>query len=279
MKELIKDIEKSLDIISYKSIINNDLLAESLVKGWDKVLRQNIYPRNKEFLISKASIYKDNYFNLAIRYAPEFEFNSSSKESRLFSKVNASYSLAININTIESNNIIDIQTMLGYIGLTKLFYTYRFLENFINYLLLIEDNEREIGENIIKYYGESNLVTEFYDKLNNDNDLKTLFEILKKKKNSSGENIFTYIDKKQSNLERTYKHGYEGYKGKLNIKVYLLINDLRNLFVHSSLSASSGSGNPLVMFILTTQLSEKILNYANIIFKNKILIEKYKYNI
>jgi len=272
----ISAVEKGLNILDIKEKINNKDYAKALISDWENVLKKNKFQKNRDLLIKNAKGFNVNYFDLAHKYGEEFVFNPERQDVRLFQKMYASYNLASKIPFDTSNNgFFDTQTSLGYIGLSKIFYTYRFLENFVDYFLILENkqlNKRDFNtirkkELKDKHYALYN----FFNSLDRHPELTQMFQIVKDKRNSNGENIFSYIDKKQGQIEHSSKR--KAYI----IDILWLVNDLRNLFVHSQFSASSGSGDPLVTFIFTTHLSDVILKRANEFFKNEVLIKKYGY--
>lgn len=279
-KNFVSAVEKSLNILGVDEKINNKDYAIALINDWENVLKQNKFKKDKETFLRLGKEPNANYFDLAHKYCEEFSFDPNREDIRLFQKLYASYNLALNIPFDASNkNIFDTQTSLGYIGLSRIFYTYRFLENFVDYLILVDGSKFDRRENSLikkddfkhKHIGIYN----FLHNLDRHHELPQLFNLVKQYKNQNGETILSYIDKKNSNKKKGYYHSNPKIGHIVNVS--WLLGDIRNLFVHSKFSASSGSGNPLVTFIFMTQLSDIILKKANEYFRNEVLTKKYGY--
>lgn len=273
------EINNSMNPLNYAELLNSEwsnLLdsrskKEKIVKSQDLVYIQS----------KKMHLTNENYFDLASEYAPEFKHLNDNELSTLFSKTRASFNVANNyIISIEKNNF-DLPTKLGYFGLTKIFYIYRFLENFADYLNLLT-NEKPRDYNCVGLYKSVGLFKKFLEKLNLNNSLKELYIQIHYEKNSKQESIFSYIDSKQQKERETKGNNFSYVKDNVlsnNIESMALINDLRHLFVHSKISASSASGNPLPMFILTSTLADTVLKEANLFFKNEVLNKKFEYKL
>lgn len=273
------EINNSMNPLNYAELLNSEwsnLLdsrskKEKIVKSQDLVYIQS----------KKMHLTNENYFDLASEYAPEFKHFNDNELCSLFSKTRAAFNVANNYILSIEKNAFDLPTKLGYFGLTKIFYVYRFLENFADYLNLLT-NEKPRDYNCVGLYKSVGLFKKFLEKLNNNTKLKDVFEIVNSEKNQKKESIFSYIDllqKEERESKRIYFSYVKNNELSENIEIMALINDLRHLFVHSKISASSGSGNPLPMFILTSTLADIVLKEANLFFKNEVLNKKFDYKL
>lgn len=273
------ETNNSMNPLNYAELLNSEwgnlldsrLKKEKIVKSQDLVYIQS----------KKMHLTNENYFDLASEYAPEFKHLNDNELSTLFSKTRASFNVANNYILSVEKNAFDLPTKLGYFGLTKIFYVYRFLENFVDYLNLLT-NEKPRESNSVGKYNSTGLFLAFVEKLNLNNSLKELYIQINCEKNSKQESIFSYIDSKQQKEREAKGNNFSYVKDNVlsnNIESMALINDLRHLFVHSKISASSGSGNPLIMFILTSTLADIVLKEANLFFKNEVLNKKFDYKL
>lgn len=211
---------------------------------------------------------KKNYFNAAYLCLEEFNFYNNNSYSRLFSKTIAAFNLAINIEFSNKNSSIDTPTMISYFSLTRFFYAYRALESYRKFLYTYSGNENLVNHkdliSNIKPHIEAPKNEEPLDphfgklitQLRNETNFlwKEILELNKQKREGTNETVFNKIE------------SYSADSFKINNPISL-INKVRNSFLHSNIAASTGAGDPLVMFAIITNLTDLMLIEINEHFK------------
>jgi len=223
---------------------------------------------------------KINFFKFFIMFDPQMIFSQNEDKStnnysikRRMSKVSAAYSIAKYYSFNLENENLDSPTLVAYFGITKFLFTFRFIESFRKLLYLISDIE--ILENI-QPEKELGLFKDYLEKLNSNIILKKiLFDLSREFRNEK--NIFSEIG---LNIDGTFawqlnslyfKNKYK--ENSKDLDIFYLSKRLKNSVIHSEISASSGSGNLLVLFTLTTLLAEEILVTSEKFFKERIFNE------
>lgn len=258
-------IENSIN--DFNLNLDAEIITYLLVNKVDNFNRDKKIYSNEELKKLFTENKKDNYvkfiFNHSVLSNKDICNNKQipfRELTKFVSAYNISRYFKFNLNFQEKESL-DYPTMLGYFSLIKITNAWRALESFFN-LIDKFDNSKELRNEIC-------------NQIDNNNDIKDICFDLHLEKNSSGESFFFYLDKQ--NKIFTYKNNPSENNQKVNEKyvclntkktartfsLYELAKDIRNNFMHSSISASSGSGNPNVTTVVCNLLAEHILDCLN----------------
>jgi len=262
-KQNTKHLQSVVDNLNYNINLhlNSETLTAILVdrtNNFDKNTIKRLTIKQLHSLSKKTSLnhIKEIYIksNLSnYEYNRNFQFRETSKFVASF---NIAKYFSINMNFSEKESL-DYPTMLGYFGLIKMTNTWRALESYLNLIDKL-DNSKELRSNLI-------------NEIDKNNKLKDICFDLNSEKNHKRESFFSYLDttkikyngengKEQEKKRYTCLDSRENYR---SLSLFYLAKDIRNTFIHSNISASSGSGNPNVSTVICFSLSEHIMNVLN----------------